>query len=102
MIAETAASQDEDRLTPELVKLAGVVVLGALMMQLDMTMVNVALDTFGREFHASVATIQWVSTGYLLALSMTIPLTGWSVQRFGAKRMWIASLAFFLAGSVLC
>jgi EmrB/QacA subfamily drug resistance transporter len=98
----SAPTTADDRLTPELLRLAGVVVLGALMIQLDATMVNVALDTFRREFHASVSTIQWVSTAYLLALSMTIPLTGWSVQRFGAKRMWMTCLALFLAGSILC
>jgi len=33
-----------------------------------------------------VTTIQWVATGYLLALAMTIPLAGWAIERFGARR----------------
>ena len=45
--------------------------------------------------------MQWVSTGYLLALIMVVPLTAWSVQRFGARRMWLSCLALFLLGSVL-
>ncbi|GAB3960404.1 MDR family MFS transporter [Actinoallomurus acanthiterrae] len=91
-----------DRLDPALVRLALVLMLGAVAAGLDMTIVTVAIGTLGRHFHASVATIQWVSTGYLLALSMVIPLTGWSVERFGARRMWLVSLALFLGGSMLC
>ncbi|WP_236706201.1 MDR family MFS transporter, partial [Frankia sp. ACN1ag] len=48
------------------------------------------------------STISWVSTGYLLALAVVIPLAGWSVERFGATRMWNISLALFVAGSALC
>jgi EmrB/QacA subfamily drug resistance transporter len=75
---------------------------GAFMVALDMTMVNVALHTLQRDFHASVTTIQWVSTGYLLALAMVIPVTGWAVERFGARNTWVAALLFFIAGSILC
>lgn len=93
---------DSDRLDPALLKLAAIVLVGAVAVQLDATIVNVAIDTLGRDLHASLSTIQWVSTGYLLALAMVIPLTGWSVDRFGSKRMWMLSLALFLGGSVLC
>ncbi|MEJ3750470.1 MDR family MFS transporter [Actinomycetes bacterium KLBMP 9797] len=82
-------------------KLTAILVIGILAPVLDSTIVNVALDTLGRDLHTSVATIQWVVTAYLLALATAIPLTGWSVARFGGKRMWLISLAVFLAGSVL-
>lgn len=87
---------------PELRRLAAVVVLGAIMTILDMTIINVAITTLGREFHTSLSTIQWVLTGYTLALAMTIPITGWAVQRFGGKTMWMVSLVLFIAGSILC
>lgn len=83
-------------------KLAVVVVLGTIMSILDTTIVAVAIDTLGRAFHTSVDTIQWVTTGYLLALSAVIPLTGWAVDRFGHKRMWMGSLTLFIVGSALC
>ncbi|MDA8366522.1 MAG: MFS transporter, partial [Actinomycetota bacterium] len=86
---------------PALRRLATVVILGAIMSILDTTIVNVAIDTLGRDFHSPLGTIQWVLTGYLLALATVIPLTGWAMERFGAKRMWILSLVLFLAGSVL-
>jgi EmrB/QacA subfamily drug resistance transporter len=83
-------------------RLTVVLIVGVIAPVLDSTIVNVALATLGRDLHASVATIQWVITAYLLALAMAIPLTGWSVARFGAKRMWLLSLVLFLAGSALC
>jgi EmrB/QacA subfamily drug resistance transporter len=101
-IAAPVAQPAEDRLPPELVKLALTVMLGAVMVGLDATMVNVALNTLARDFHTSLATIQWVSTAYLLALAMVIPATGWAIERFGARPMWILSITLFTAGSMLC
>jgi EmrB/QacA subfamily drug resistance transporter len=85
-----------------LLRLASVVVLGTIMSILDTTIVNVAIETLGRELHSSLSAIQWVATGYLLALATVIPLTGWAMERFGGKRMWMISVTLFLAGSALC
>jgi EmrB/QacA subfamily drug resistance transporter len=85
-----------------LVRTAVVVVLGSIMTILDTTIVAVALDTLGRSFKTSVATIQWVSTGYLLALAIAIPATSWMVNTFGAKRAWMTSVLLFIVGSALC
>jgi EmrB/QacA subfamily drug resistance transporter len=89
-------------LTREILTLAAVFVLGAILTILDATIVNVALPTLGRSFHASIATIQWVPTIYLLAFATVIPASGWATERFGARRVWITSLALFLAGSLGC
>ncbi|MFC6157475.1 MDR family MFS transporter [Kribbella jiaozuonensis] len=91
-----------DRLDRAVLKLAAVLVLGALAPLLDSTIVTVAIHTLGIELHTSVSTVQWVSTAYLLALAMAVPITGWAANRFGAKRMWIIALALFLIGSMLC
>ncbi|HWD52181.1 MAG TPA: DHA2 family efflux MFS transporter permease subunit [Acidimicrobiales bacterium] len=88
-------------LSREILAPAAVVVLGAIMTILDATIVNVALPVLGRDLHTSISTIQWVPTIYLLAFASVIPLTGWASQRFGAKRLWLASIATFVAGSVL-
>lgn len=84
-----------------LIGMAGVVILGSVMSTLDTTIVNVAINTLGRRFHTSLATIQWVSTGYLLALATVIPLSGWAADRFGGKRLYLGSIAIFIAGSAL-
>jgi EmrB/QacA subfamily drug resistance transporter len=91
-----------ERLDASLLKLGGIVSLGALAPLLDTTIVNVAVDSLRRDLHTSVATIQWVSTGYLLTLAMVVPLVGWLVELLGAKLAWMGSLAVFLAGSLLC
>jgi EmrB/QacA subfamily drug resistance transporter len=91
----------EAGLDREILVLGAVVVLGTIMTVLDLTVVNVAIPTLGRAFGASIARIQWVATGYMLAFASVIPLTGWASDRFGAKRVWLGSLVLFLVGSVL-
>ncbi|GAB7039024.1 MULTISPECIES: MFS transporter [Catenuloplanes] len=90
----------DDRLDPALLRLIAVVLLGGIMGILDGTMVAVAVETLTGEFGTSVSTIGWASTGYLLALTVTIPVTGWAVDRFGAKRLWLAGLLLFMLGSL--
>jgi EmrB/QacA subfamily drug resistance transporter len=91
-----------DRIEPYVWRIAGVVILGMIMSILDTTIVNVALRTLGRDLHSSLSQIQWVVTGYLLALAAVIPITGWAARRFGAKRVYMTSLALFTLGSALC
>jgi EmrB/QacA subfamily drug resistance transporter len=93
---------DDDRLDPQLVRIGLVLVSGMIMSLLDTTIVNVALDTLGRDLDAGLATSQWIVTGYLLALAIVIPISGWAIGRFGAKRMFMISVALFTLGSVLC
>src|SRR3954453_17674335 len=82
--------------------IAAVVVIGAIMSILDTTIVNIALDALARELHASLDDVQWVTTGYLLSLALVIPLTGWASERWGARRVWLVSVALFTVGSALC
>ncbi len=98
---ESRASTTAEGLSRELLTLGAVVVLGTIMSILDVTIVNVAIPTLGQDFHTSISTIQWVLTGYMLAFASVIPLTGWATERFGAKRVWLASLLLFMLGSVL-
>ncbi len=80
---------------------AGVVMLGAVMSILDTTVVNVAIDHLAVAFHSSLTEIQWVITGYTLALATVIPVSGWAADRFGTKRIYMSSLVLFTIGSVL-
>ena len=100
----TSAPLGDERpaIEPYVWKIAGVVILGMVMSILDTTIVNVALNTLGRELHSSISEIQWVITGYLLSLAAVIPVTGWAARRFGAKRVYMTSLVLFTAGSALC
>src|SRR5579862_4376381 len=98
-MAATSAP-DQDRIDPEVLKRALILVVGFLAVIFDTTIVSVALHTLATQLHASVPTIQWVTTGYLLALGIAVPLSTWGLRRFGGKRLWIFSLVVFLAGSI--
>jgi EmrB/QacA subfamily drug resistance transporter len=98
----TTSSADSDRIDAYVWRISAVVIVGSIMSILDTTIVNVALDTLGRELHSTIANIQWVVTGYMLALAAVIPVTGWAARRYGAKPVYIISLVLFVAGSALC
>jgi EmrB/QacA subfamily drug resistance transporter len=101
MSAAPHAPAGDDVLDRRVWLIAGVVVLGAFMTILDTTIVNVAIDRLSLEFHTDLATIQWISTGYMLALATVIPLTGWAADRFGTKRLYMISIGLFVLGSAL-
>jgi EmrB/QacA subfamily drug resistance transporter len=92
----------KDRLDPALLKLAAVLVIGALAPLLDSTIVAVAVHTLAHDLDVSTSTVQWVSTAYLLALAVVVPVSGWAVERVGARKVWLGALVLFLAGSMLC
>ncbi len=99
---EQSSPAHDDRLDKGVLVIAGVVVLGAIMSILDITVVSVALQTFQQEFDATSAQVAWTMTGYTLALASVIPLTGWAADRFGTKRLYLMAVLLFTAGSVLC
>ena len=75
---------------------------GLFMSTMDMHIVNVALPTLGRDFHASVASVQWTVLAYLLTLAVVIPASGWIGDRIGNKRTFLIALATFTVASALC
>src|ERR1700728_4418654 len=93
---------EADRLGPDVWKITAVTVAGAFMAQLSTTMVNVSLSSLGTELHASLSTIQWVTSGYLLALALMLPLSGWLVDRIGARALYLRCFAAFTLSSTLC
>lgn len=99
LTSDTSAS---DKLPRSVYITAGVVVLGAIMSILDVTVVSVALRTFQDTFHATSAQVAWTMTGYTLALAAVIPLTGWAADRFGTKRLFMLAVLLFTLGSTLC
>jgi DHA2 family multidrug resistance protein len=82
--------------------IAFAVVLAALMQVIDSSIVNVALPDMMGNLGASLDEIAWVSTGYILASVIIIPLTGWLGEFFGRKRYFVGSIIIFTVASFLC
>jgi EmrB/QacA subfamily drug resistance transporter len=96
------AFSDTERLPSSVWKISAVAVLGSLLSQLDATVVNVSLPSLAAELNTSLASIHWVTSGYLLALALTLPLNGWLVDRIGAKALYLWSFSAFTLASALC
>ncbi len=106
-MATAEAPEYPEKIDGAVLKIAGVVVLGAIMTILDITVVNVALPTFQTEFGSvddpvPYSHVAWTVTAYTLALATVIPMTGWAADRFGTKRLYLLAIGLFTAGSVLC
>jgi len=82
--------------------IAFAVVLAALMQVIDSSIVNVALPDMMGNLGASLDEIAWVSTGYILASVIVIPLTGWLGAMFGRKRYFVSSIILFTLSSFFC
>lgn len=107
MSTASAAPEYPDKIDGAVLKIAGVVVIGAIMSILDITVVNVALPDLQTTFTGAdnplpYSTVAWTVTAYTLALATVIPLTGWAADRFGTKRLYMLAVGLFTAGSVLC
>ena len=79
-----------------------VLVIGSFMSVLDTSIVNVAIPHMESDLSADAKDIQWVVTGYTLALGVVVPLTGWLGLRVGQTRLYILAMLGFAAGSALC
>lgn len=79
-----------------------VLVTGGLAVIFDGTIMSVALATLATDLDVPVSTIQWVTTAYLLALGVVIPIVGWAQARLGGKRLWMIALTIFLLASIAC
>jgi EmrB/QacA subfamily drug resistance transporter len=77
-------------------------VLGSGMAAIDATVIGIALPTIGRDFHASLGTLQWVVTGYTLTLASLLLLGGSLGDRYGRKRIFILGVAWFAVASAAC
>jgi EmrB/QacA subfamily drug resistance transporter len=92
----------ETSLTPQVRNALLALIVGGIAAILDSTMVTLAIHTLSLDLHSDPGTIQWVTTGYLLAIAVAIPTTGWAESRWGGKRVWMGALTLFVVGSVLC
>lgn len=98
----TQTDSSPPRISAKTWKISAVTGAGAFMPMLDSTMVNVALESIRADLAATLPLMQWIATGYLIALAVSLPLAAWLGSRHGYGRVWAGSLAAFAIASALC
>ena len=78
------------------------VMLGTILEVLDTSIVNVALPEMMGNLGATLSQVSWVSTGYIIANVIVLPMTGWLSSRLGRKQYLGASIVLFTAASFFC
>lgn len=79
-----------------------VLLLGAFISILNQTLINIALPHLMTAFNVSATTVQWLSTAYMLVNGVLIPITAFLIATFGTRSLFLAAMAFFTVGSVVC
>jgi len=90
----------KNKMDPAVMVLAWTVLIGMIPVTLDTTITNIALHTLSVDLKVGLSTVQWVTTAYLLAMAVAVPVTGWCERRFTGKTVWLVALAAFLVGSI--
>lgn len=85
----------------EILIAAWAIALGAIAPMLDSTMVNIAIDQLTKDFNTTLNTVQWSITGYVLALAIAVPVSGWLMDKYNGKKIFIGAVIAFGLISVL-
>lgn len=91
----------EPGLPREILMAAWAIALGAIAPMLDSTMVNIAIDKLNKDFNTTLDTVQWSVTGYALALAIAVPVSGWLMNKYNGKKIYIGAVIAFGIISVL-
>lgn len=85
----------EQRIPKGILAAAWAIALGAIAPMLDSTMVNIAVSSLIKDFNTTLDIIQWSITGYVLALAIAVPISGWLMDKFNGKKIFIGAVAAF-------
>ncbi len=91
-----------DRLPRSTVRLLGVLMVGAFVVILNETAMNVALATIMADLHVTERTAQWLTTGFMLTMAVVIPTTGWLLRRFSTRAAFVLAMSMFALGTAIC
>ncbi|WP_238704078.1 DHA2 family efflux MFS transporter permease subunit [Companilactobacillus mishanensis] len=86
---------------PSPMKSAMILVLAMIVPMLDTTMTNIGINTILKDLNSTVNTMQWITTAYVLALGLAVPLAGWLIDKVSGKLLVEISLVIFLVGSIM-
>ncbi|MFF5986769.1 DHA2 family efflux MFS transporter permease subunit [Prauserella flavalba] len=97
----TAAASDNRPAAPRATLLIGVLVVSAFVMILNETILSVALRDLTVDLGVSTTTVQWLTSGFLLTMAVVIPTTGFLLERFTPRQVFLASLTMFSVGTLV-
>lgn len=100
MMNKNEKTTELEPIPKSIMNIAWILVLGVVMPLLDSTMVNIAIKYLSNDFNIGLDLIQWVITGYVLAMAISVLIVGWAVQRFNGKWLMIGANIVFLAASI--
>ncbi|PVU83194.1 MFS transporter [Cellulomonas sp. WB94] len=92
---------ETERVTRSVTQVIAVLVVAALMMILNETVLSVALPRLMGDFSVAAGTAQWLTTGFMLTMAVVIPTTGYLLQRFTTRTLFTAAILMFVVGSAL-
>ena len=80
----------------------GLLVVSAFVMILNETIMSVALPVLIGELGVTATTVQWLTSGFLLTMAVVIPTTGYLLQRFSPRQVYLAAMTLFITGTLIC
>ena len=98
---ESPETADPPPAKPGPLVLAGLV-CGPFVSMVDSNAVNVAVPEIGREMYASLSTVGWIVSAYMLGIGVCLPATAWLARRVGTRRLYMAALVAFALSSAAC
>ncbi|HHU67659.1 MDR family MFS transporter, partial [Corynebacterium sp.] len=100
-VKNSPAGADNTALPAEVKVILTVLVGSALLMFLNETILSVALPSIMEDFQIPATTAQWLTTGFMLTMAVVIPATGWILQRFTTKQVFLTAVSSFLVGTLV-
>ncbi|WP_293951163.1 MDR family MFS transporter [uncultured Corynebacterium sp.] len=94
-------SPEQDKLPREVVVVLSILVISATIMILNETILSVALPSIMADFQVPETTAQWLTTGFMLTMAVVIPTTGFLLDRFTTKAIFVTALLFFTVGTLV-
>lgn len=83
-------------------RIIGVMVVTAFVMILNETIVSIALPDLATTMSVSASTVQWLVSGFLITMAVVIPTTGFLLERFTPRAVYLVSVGSFAVGTLLC
>ena len=79
----------------------GILMVSTFVVILNETIIGVALPQFLKQLHIDASQGQWLSAAFMLTMAIVIPITGFLLQRFNTRPIFIAAMSFFSAGTAI-